>query len=135
MPFFRTVVPIVVFASAVFLGVRAAPVAQNVYTKDMDRSIQPGDDFYRYASGGWLKAESIPAGQSSFDNRAILTERTGERVRSLMQDAATAKSAKGRLPQKVGDYYTSFMDEAAIESKGLAPLSHEMATIAARRSL
>jgi putative endopeptidase len=131
MPFFRTVVPVVLFASAVFLGVRAAPVAQNVYTKDMDRSIQPGDDFYRYANGGWLKAESIPAGQSSFDNRAILTERTGERIRSLMQDAATAKSAKGSLPQKVGDYYTSFMDEAAIESKGLAPLSGEMVTIAA----
>src|SRR5207344_2404982 len=92
MPFFRTVMPVVLVASAVFLSVGAAPVAQNVYTQDMDRSIKPGDDFYRYANGGWLKAEAIPAGQSSFDNRAILTERTGERVRSLIQDAATAKS-------------------------------------------
>ena len=60
-----------------------------------------------------------------------MTERTGERVRSLIQDAAKAKSAKGSLSQKVGDYYTSFMDQAAIESKGIAPLLGEMATIAA----
>jgi putative endopeptidase len=133
MAFFRAVVPVVLFVSAGYLSLGAAPIAQNVYTQDMDRSIKPGDDFYRYANGGWLKAEAIPAGQSSFDNRAILTARANERVQSLIQDAATAKSAKGSLPQKVGDYYTSFMDEAAIESKGMAPLSGEMATIAAVR--
>jgi putative endopeptidase len=133
MFFFRAVVPVVLFVSAVFLRVGGAPVAQNAYTQDMDRSIRPGDDFYRYANGGWLKAEAIPTGQSSFDNRAILTARADERVRSLMQDAATAKSARGSIPQKVGDYYASFMDEGAIESKGMAPLSGEMATIAAIR--
>ena len=131
MPFFRSVVPVVLCAFAIFLGMGDAPVAENVDTQDMDRSIKPGDDFYRYANGGWLKTQTIPAGQSSFDNRAILTERTGERVRSLIQEAATAKSAKGSLPQKVGDYYSGFMDEAVIESKGLTPLSDEMATIAA----
>lgn len=131
MPFFRAVAPVVLFVFAIFLGVGFTADAQNVYKQDMDRSIKPGDDFYRYANGGWLKAQTIPAGQSSFDNRAILTERAGERVRSLIQEAATANSAKGSFAQKVGDYYSSFMDEAAIESKGLAPLSGEMATIAA----
>ena len=134
MPFLRTVVPVILFAYAVFLRVGAAPVAQNVYTQDIDRSIKPGDDFYRYANGGWLKAEAIPAGQPSFDTRAILTERAGKQVLSLIQGAATSKSAEGSLAQKVGDYYSSFMDEAAIESKGLEPLSGEMATIAAIRN-
>ena len=133
MPFFRAVAPGFLFVFAIFLGVGFTADAQNVYRQDMDRSIKPGDDFYRYANGGWLKAQTIPAGQSSFDNRAILTERAGERVRSLIQEAATANSAKGSFAQKVGDYYSSFMDEAAIESKGLTPLSGDMAAIAAIR--
>jgi putative endopeptidase len=130
MFFFRAVVPVALIASAILFSVGAAPIARNVYTQEMDRYVKPGDDFYRYANGGWLKAEAIPAGQSSFDSRAILRVRTGERVRRLIQDTATAKSANGSLAQKVGDYYASFMDEANIESKGLAPLSEEMVKIA-----
>ncbi|HZI58144.1 MAG TPA: M13 family metallopeptidase, partial [Verrucomicrobiae bacterium] len=97
----------------------------------MDRSIKPGDDFYRYANGGWLKTVAIPAGRPSYDTRAILTEKTAERVRNLIQAAATAKAVKGSVTQKVGDFYVSFMDENAIEAKGLAPLDDEMAKISA----
>ncbi|MGH9747242.1 MAG: M13 family metallopeptidase [Candidatus Acidiferrales bacterium] len=97
----------------------------------MDRSIKPGDDFYRYANGGWLATAAIPAGQSSYDNRAVLTERTSRRVRKLIQDAATSQSPRGSLAQKVGDYYASFLDEGGIEAKGLAPLAGEMAMISA----
>jgi putative endopeptidase len=131
MSFFRTVMRVVVRASTVLLTLGAATAAQNAYPQDMDRAVKPGDDFYRYANGGWLKTETIPAGQSSLDNRAILTERTGARVRSLIQEAATAPSARGSLQQKVGDYYASFMEEGAIEAKGLTPLAGGMATIAA----
>ena len=97
----------------------------------MDRSIKPGDDFYRYANGGWLKTAAIPAGQSSYDTRAMLTEKTSQRVRDLIQDAAAAQSVKGSIAQKVGDYYASFMDEDGIEAKGLTPLADEMAAISA----
>jgi putative endopeptidase len=114
------------FIFAVFVLVNA--IAQ---TGNMDRSVKPGDDFYRYANGGWLKTAAIPAGQSSFDTRAILMARTGERVRNLIQDAAAAQAVKGSITQKVGDYYASFMDADAIEAKGLAPLKAEMEAIAA----
>ncbi|PYX33731.1 MAG: peptidase M13 [Acidobacteria bacterium] len=127
----RTRKLVAIFASAVFLSAAAAPADQNVNTQDIDHSIKPGDDFYHYANGGWLKTVAIPAGQSSYDTRAILTKRTSERVRSLIQDAAAAKSAKGSLEQKVGDYYASFVDVNAIEAKGLTPLGDEMSTIAA----
>jgi putative endopeptidase len=131
MSFFRTVMHGVVRACTVFLTLGAATVAQNAYTHDMDRGVKPGDDFYRYANGGWLKTETIPVGQPSLDNRAILTERTAARVRSLVQEAATAASRKGSLQQQVGDYYASFMEEEDIEAKGLTPLAGEMATIRA----
>ena len=125
----RTVAPVVILASAVYLSGAATPLAENVYTHDMDRSIKPGDDFYRYANGGWLAKVAIPAGQSSYDTRAILKARTSQRVRELIQDAAASQPAKGTVAQKVGTYYAGFMDESAIEAKGLTPLGSEMAAI------
>ena len=93
----------------------------------MDPSVKPGEDFYRYANGAWLARSVIPAGQQSYDTRAMLKEKTSQQVRDLIQDAAATHSAKGSLAQKVGDYYASFMDEASIEAKGLTPLADEMA--------
>ena len=117
--------------TAILLTSAFRPAPEDQFTDDMDRSINPGDDFYRYANGGWLKTASIPAGQVTFDTRAILAARTSQQVRSLIQDAATAQSAKGSSPQKVGDYYASFMDQDVIEVKGMKPLGTEMAAIAA----
>ncbi|HTP44164.1 MAG TPA: hypothetical protein VMJ13_06345, partial [Candidatus Acidoferrum sp.] len=94
MSLFRTIVAAVVFASALFLGA-AAPISQNVNTQDMDRSVKPGDDFYRYANGGWLARMTIPEGQSSYGTSAMLTAKTSQRVRDLIQGAAMAKAANG----------------------------------------
>ena len=131
MSLFRTTSLIVIFAFAVSLSTAAAPGDQNVNTQDMDRSIKPGDDFYRYANGGWLKTAAIPAGQQSFDTRAILAGKTSQRVRDLIQDAAATPSVRGSIAQKVGDYYAGFMDQNNIEAKGLTPLADEMAMISA----
>ena len=131
MPPFRTTTPALIFASAVLLSAAVASVAQNVYTQDMDRSIKPGDDFYHYANGGWLRSVTIPGGQTSYDTRAILKEKTGQQVRDLIQDAAAGQQVGGSVKQKVGDYYASFVDEKGIEARGLAPLAADMAMIAA----
>ena len=131
MIFLRTTTFVTIFAFAVSLSPAAAPVAQNVSTQDMDRSVKPGDDFYRFANGGWLRAVAVPTGQPSYGTSTMLIEKTSERVRNLIQEAASAKSARGSIAQKVGDYYASFMDEGAIEARGLTPLADEMAAIAA----
>ena len=127
--FFRTLAVVTLIGCAIALSV--APGGENTNTQDMDHSIAPGDDFYHYANGGWLKTAAIPAGQASFDTRAILVARTSQRVRDLIQDAASAQSTKGSITQKVGDYYASFMDESTIEAKGMTPLADEMARISA----
>jgi predicted metalloendopeptidase len=116
--------------SAFLLTALAPPVAPNSGADDIDRSTKPGDDFYQYANGAWLAKTTIPAGQSSYDTRALLMQRTSQRVRDLIQEAAAAHAAKGSTKQKVGDYYSSFMDEDAIESKKLTPLSDELSAIA-----
>jgi len=102
-----------------------------VNMQDMESSVKPGDDFYRFANGGWLRAVAVPAGQLSYGTSAMLMEKTSERVRNLIQEAAAAKPVRSSAAQKVGDYYASFMDEADIESRGLTPLADEMATISA----
>jgi predicted metalloendopeptidase len=131
MTLLRTTTFVAIFSFAVSLGLASAPAAQNVNTQDMDRSVKPGDDFYRFANGGWLRTVAVPAGQSSYGTSAMLMEKTSERVRNLIQEAAAARPAAASVAQKVGDYYVSFMDENAIEAKGMTPLADEMATISA----
>ena len=106
----------------------AASPAENP-AADIDRSIKPGDDFYRYANGVWLGTVAVPVGQTSYDTRALLKGRTSQRVRELVEDAARATNNADSITRKVGDYYASFIDEAGIEAKGLAPVAAEMSAI------
>jgi putative endopeptidase len=114
------------------LSVTAArPAPNNPVPDDIDNSVRPGDDFYRYANGGWLKANAIPVGQSSYDTRAMLAEKTSQQVRDLIRNAASAPAPKGSVVQKVGNYYASVLDQNGIEAKGLSPLADETIRIAA----
>ncbi len=114
---------------ALVLSAPTALMAQNV--NDLDRSVRPGDDFYRYANGSWLKKATIPAGRESWETRAEITELTSQRVRDLIREAAGSHAAIGSLAQKVGDYYTSFMDENGIEARQWKPLTDDFAKISA----
>lgn len=127
----RTIALVAIFAFAVSLMPSTPSAAQNANTDEMDRSVKPGEDFYRYANGGWLKAAVIPAGQSSYDTRSMLREKTRERVRNLIQEAAISRAAQNSSAQKVGDYYASFIDQDSIEARGMTPLADEMAKIQA----
>jgi putative endopeptidase len=134
----RTTVLLAVCAFAFSRSSVAAQIAQNVNTQDMDRSVKPGDDFYRFTNGRWLKTVAVPAGQSNYGTSAMLMEKTNERVRNLIQESTTAGAAKGSVTQKVGDYFAAYMDEEGIEARGLRPLADEMTTISAisdKRSL
>ena len=97
----------------------------------MDKSVAPGDDFNAYANGGWIKATPIPADKSSYGIFAILADETRKRTLTLIQESAKAGSAASEDTRKIADYYSSFMDEAAIESKGIAPLKPQLDAIAA----
>jgi predicted metalloendopeptidase len=96
----------------------------------MDRSVKPGDDFFAYANGGWLRSHEIPADRASYGTGAMLVELTASRTADLIKEAAASAPA-GSEARKVGDYYTSFMDEAGIEAKRLSPLRPALDRIAA----
>jgi hypothetical protein len=124
---------VAVFILAVLFTAASAGAAENVHEDDMDRSIKPGADFYRYANGGWLHKTTIPPGQSSYDTRAWMAEKTSARVRALIEGAAAARLSRDVTTKKVGDYYTSFIDTDSIEARKLTPLASGMAVISGIR--
>jgi putative endopeptidase len=84
--------------------------------------VRPGDDFFAYSNGKWYETAEIPADRSSYGVFRELTDRAEQQVRELVEAAAHAGSEGGGPMQKVGDFYATFMDEAAIESAGLKPI-------------
>ena len=108
--------------------VGAAPAAGDVLTVHgvdvaaMDRSVAPGDDFFAYANGTWLKRTEIPADRASFGIGTALSERVEQQNLELIRGAAAARAPAGSELRLIGDYFTAFMDTAAIEAVGLAPL-------------
>jgi len=118
----------------------AAPAPKPQYgafgfdTGGMDKSVRPGDDFFAYANGGWVKATEIPADRSSYNTFAVLREAASRRTADLIADIAKGDAPDGSEPHKIGDYYATFMDEAAIEAKGAEPLKPDLDRIAAIRT-
>ncbi len=95
----------------------------------LDRNVKPGDDFFAYGNGGWNAKTDIPPDRSQWGTSGELVELTTSRVQGLIQGAA--KAASGSEARKIGDYYSSYLDEAKIESLGLEPLRPTLARIAA----
>ena len=93
----------------------------------MDRSIAPGDDFFGYANGTWVKHTEIPADRSSHGSFNVIAEKTLADTRAILEEAGSATDADAR---RIGDYYAAFMDEAGIEARGLAPLQPSLQAIA-----
>ncbi len=104
----------------------------------IDPTIKPGDDFFRYANGTWFKNTEIPPDRSSYGLDAKLAEEAILRTRNLLEETAKSTASSGSDERKAGDYYSAYMDEAAIDAKGLAGLRSQMEAISAisdRRAL
>src|ERR1700739_1330244 len=94
---------------------------------NLDRTCKPCDDFYQFAMGGWMKANSIPAEYSTWGSFAVLRDKNLSAMRAILENAANAKAAAGSNEQKIGDFYSSCMDTAATEASGSKPLAADLA--------
>jgi putative endopeptidase len=117
-------------AAAIAASASAAPKFGEVGldTQGMDRSVRPGDDFYAYMNGAWAKTAKIPADTAAYGNFYILGQQSLSREREI--DEAAASNPKDANDRRFGDFYASFMDEAGIERRGLAPLAADLKLIA-----
>jgi len=126
MPDFRLASTILIVLALFISGCTQKP--DTAINKDyMDLTVNPGDDFYRYANGNWIKNNQIPDDRSSFGSFDIVRKETDKNVRTLLEEVAKNTTAeKGSVTQKIRDFYVTGMDTAKIESEGISALQSEL---------
>ena len=107
-----------------------ADTSHSVDLSSVDKSVKPGDDFYAYANGDWLKRTAIPPDQARWGSFNILGQETQRRSRALIEDAGKGAASSSERA-KIADFYASFMDEKGIEAKGATPIQAQLTAIAA----
>lgn len=96
-------------------------------TNQMDKAVRPGDDFFSYANGGWIKSTTIPNDKSRYGSFDILQEENNITLKAIFEKALTeTSSTKGSNWQKIADFYASGMDTIAINNQGIAPLQEDL---------
>nr|WP_206076902.1 M13-type metalloendopeptidase [Massilia horti] len=122
------------FASAADNVHTAAPVAavSGIDTQYIDPAVRPQDDFFEHLNGKWLKATEIPSDKASWGTFMKLRDDTLPQLRGIIEaDAQSPHKKAGTDAQKIGDLYTSFMDEKKLEALGYKPLTGELQRIRA----
>ena len=89
---------------------------------DMDSTVSPGENFFLYANGGWIKHTPIPAGESSWGIGYMVQEDIYMRIRKINEDAAQKNVVAGTIEQKIADFWKAGMDSVTIDKQGLSPL-------------
>lgn len=116
--------------AALAADAQAPAVAQGavhgVNKADMDMSVRPGDDFYQYAGGGWLKANPMKPEYSSYGVFNDLAETNRKQIRELFENLSKEKHAFGSVGQKVADLYNMAMDSVRLNKEGAAPLQKDL---------
>ncbi|WP_145858618.1 M13 family metallopeptidase [Pedobacter suwonensis] len=88
----------------------------------MDTTVKPGDNFFLYANGKWMKNTEIPKTETGWGSFYTLYNDNLKNLKNILENASKAKAAKGSAEQKVGDFYTSGMDTLTIEKLGIEPI-------------
>ena len=109
----------------------AAPAAPRFSVANMDASVDPRADFAHYAFGAWLKNNPVPADKSRWGAFNELDQYNQNALKGILETAAARSHEPGSVEQKVGDFYASAMDTAAIDAAGLRPVEADLAQVAA----
>lgn len=127
----KKITMVAALAVAALVADAQAPAAaqgavHGVNKADMDMSVRPGDDFYQYAGGGWLKANPMKPEYSSYGVFNDLAETNRKQIRELFENLSKEKHAFGSVGQKVADLYNMAMDSVRLNKEGAAPLQKDL---------
>jgi len=113
-----------------FIAVSALTFSSHAQIKyidkaNMDLTVKPGDNFYAYANGGWLKTTVMPSTKTRWGSFDILREESSQNLKTLLEEAAGKKS-RSRVEQMCGDFYASGMDSMQLEKLGAMPVKKDL---------
>lgn len=123
----------IVLAAAVTCCAQTLAIQEihGIVVSNIDRSVKPGDNFYEFTNGDWIKRTKIPPDRAGVDVFTKLADLSNQRTANLIQEISKSNPPAGSDLRKVADLYNSYMDEAGIEAKGLSPLKPHLDAIAA----
>jgi putative endopeptidase len=107
-----------------------APSYWGFDTANLDKTCKPCDDFFQFAMGGWMKNNPIPPEYSSWGSFTVLQNKNQQALRQILEAAEKSSAPAGSNERKVGDFYASCMDTAAIEAAGTKPVDAVLQRIA-----
>src|SRR5580693_9667660 len=113
---------LILLASACNQAEKSSAGSKFLDTSAMDSSVKPGDNFYLYVNGNWIKRTTVPANDVGVGGFYDLYNRTQDSLHVLLDSVSKANDGPGTISQKVGDFYASGMDSATIEKRGYEPL-------------
>jgi len=129
-----TVIATALFAlSQLFAQAQQGPKPENhgISVANMDRSVKPGDNFFLYCNGDWIKRTELPPDRARISVFSGLADLSDKRTAALIEETAKSNAPEGSSARKIADLYNSYMNEAAIESRGMAPIEPHLKAIAA----
>ncbi len=120
---FARFLPSILFVCTVMFAQEAAiEELHGINIANMDRSVKPGDNFFEYANGDWIKRTKIPPDRAGVDVFTRLSDLSNQRTADVIKEIVSSNAPAGSAKRKVADLFNSYMDEAEIEKKGLTPL-------------
>lgn len=106
------------------------PMTKAIDKVNMDTTIKPGDNLFKYANGGWIKDNPIPPEYSQYGSFTVIYEDNQKQLKSLVEEVSAEKDAKkGSVSQKIRDLYNSGMDTVKIEELGVTAIADRLAVI------
>lgn len=123
---FKTVFSVLVFISFSHCSSSQIKRTNDPIYQNLDTTVKPGDNFFLYANGGWLKRNPIPAAYSNWGIGNVVNDDLRERLRKINETAEKANAAKGSTSQKIGDFYYSGLDSPNIEKNGINAIKPQL---------
>ena len=127
---YKQIIPI--FAMAI-LGTSCAQKENagiGIHMENMNQEVAPGEDFYQYACGGWIKNNPLKPEYSRFGSFDAVSEANKEQIKSLIEELASTEQTPGSEGQKIGDIYAMMMDSVRLNADGVKPILADMERIA-----